>query len=95
MKKAQIILLSLFIFFLNWNNVLGKNEKLSKQFQLQSKETNAPNFVRLLVMRLIFGIASSMGLGDRLSGFLGGVFVPPGADDYDDYDLFDGDDIDL
>lgn len=42
-------------------------------------------------MRLIYGIASSMGLEDRLSGILGGFFVPPGADDdYSDY----GDDDD-
>lgn len=36
-------------------------------------------------MRLIYGLASSMGLGERLAGFLGGIFVPPGADDYGDY----------
>lgn len=42
------------------------------------------NFIRLVVMRLVFGVASSMGLGENLSGVLGGMFVPPGAD-YDDY----------
>lgn len=34
-------------------------------------------------MRLVFGVASAMGLGENLSGVLGGIFVPPGADDYD------------
>ncbi|XP_015117240.1 uncharacterized protein LOC107041277 [Diachasma alloeum] len=61
-----------------------------KQFQLQNKETNTPNFIRLLIMRLIFGLAKSMGLADRLSGFLGGIFVPPGADDYDYGDDYGG-----
>ncbi|XP_037928480.1 uncharacterized protein LOC119662795 [Teleopsis dalmanni] len=48
------------------------------------KETSTPNFVRLVVMRLIYGIASTMGLEDRLEGVFNGVFVPPNADD----DLF-------
>lgn len=43
------------------------------------------NFMRLLVMRLVFGVATAMGLGENLSGVLGGIFVPPGADDYSDY----------
>lgn len=41
--------------------------------------------MRLLMMRLVFGVASTMGLGENLSGVLGGIFVPPGADDYNDY----------
>ncbi|XP_043267326.1 uncharacterized protein [Venturia canescens] len=57
----------------------------AKQFALQSKETNVANFVRLVVMRLVFGVASAMGLGENLSGVLGGVFVPPGAEDDYDY----------
>lgn len=45
--------------------------------------------MRLFVMRLIFGLASAMGYGEGLSNFLGGIFVPPGADDYgDDYNDF-------
>ncbi|KOX77183.1 hypothetical protein WN51_10273 [Melipona quadrifasciata] len=55
------------------------------QLSLQSKETNVVNFMRLLVMRLVFGVASAMGLGENLSGVLGGIFVPPGAEDYSDY----------
>lgn len=72
------------------------NDKLrEKQFltDLETRETNPPNFVRLLVMRLIYGIASQMGFEERLQGFLNGAFVPPGADD-GDYDLFDGGDDD-
>ncbi|XP_060815048.1 uncharacterized protein LOC132906681 [Bombus pascuorum] len=59
--------------------------KKTTQLSLQSKETNVVNFMRLLVMRLVFGVASAMGLGENLSGVLGGIFVPPGADDYSDY----------
>ncbi|CAK9800856.1 hypothetical protein ANTRET_LOCUS7696 [Anthophora retusa] len=55
------------------------------QLSLQSKETNVVNFMRLLMMRLVFGVATAMGLGENLSGVLGGIFVPPGADDYSDY----------
>lgn len=37
------------------------------------------------MLRLVFGVASTMGLGENLSSLLGGIFVPPGADDYGDY----------
>lgn len=73
----------------NFQVKCNQTEASSKQGLLQSKETNAPNFVRLVVMRLIYGIFSLMGWEESLSGFLGGVFVPPGADDYSDY----GDDL--
>ncbi|XP_029050477.1 uncharacterized protein LOC117607590 [Osmia lignaria lignaria] len=59
--------------------------KKTTQVSLQSKETNVVNFMRILMMRLVFGIASTMGLGENLSDVLGGIFVPPGADDYSDY----------
>ncbi|XP_017764612.1 PREDICTED: uncharacterized protein LOC108554003 [Eufriesea mexicana] len=59
--------------------------KKTTQLSLQSKETNVVNFMRLLMLRLVFGVASAMGLGENLSGVLGGIFVPPGADDYSDY----------
>lgn len=64
----------------------------SKQFfaDAQSRETNTPNFVRLVVMRLIYGLAVQMGFEDRLSGVLNGIFVPPNAED--DYGGF-GDDL--
>lgn len=57
------------------------------------KETSPPNFVRLVVMRLIYGLASTMGLEERLEDVFNGAFVPPNADDgffsfggYDDND---------
>lgn len=49
-------------------------------------------------MRLIYGSAVSMGLGEQISDALNGAFVPPGVDDYDDYGsdggLFSRDDDD-
>lgn len=64
-----------------------RTRKRYKEYQL--RETTPPNFVRLVIMRLIYGIASSFGMEERLSGFLGGIFVPPGAED-DDYGDFGG-----
>lgn len=36
-------------------------------------------------MRLVYGIATRVGLGEQISEALNGVFVPPGVDDYSDY----------
>lgn len=57
--------------------------------ELELRETNPPNFLRLLVMRLIYGIAAQMNLEERVSGWFNGAFVPPNAD-YDDYGLGGG-----
>lgn len=59
-----------------------KEDKYAKQLEL--RETSPPNFVRLLIMRLIYGIAAQMNLEERVSGWFNGAFVPPNAD-YDDY----------
>lgn len=66
----------------------ARKRKHSKQKQIESRETNVFNFVRLLVLRLVYGIATSMGFGEGISDFLGGIFVPPGVeDDYDELGL--------
>lgn len=65
----------------------SRKKKHSKK-QIQSRETNIFNFLRLLVMRLVYGVATSMGFGEGISEFLGGIFVPPGVED-DDYGDFD------
>lgn len=58
-----------------------------------------PLFSRLSVMRLIYGVATRLGLGEQITEALNGVFVPPGVEDYD-YDregfglLGDDDDYD-
>ncbi|XP_011290269.1 uncharacterized protein LOC105261471 [Musca domestica] len=44
------------------------------------KETTAPDFIRLVVMRLIYGLATTMGVEERLEGLFNGAFVPPNAD---------------
>lgn len=75
------------------NTVNGKRKtkiQNQKQFEqdrqtLQSRETDPPNFLRLLLMRLIYGIAVQVGQEDRLAGFLNGIFVPPNADDDDGF----------
>lgn len=54
--------------------------------ELELRETNPPNFLRLLVMRLIYGIAAQMNLEDRVAGWFNGAFAPPNAD-YDDYGI--------
>ncbi|KAL7292105.1 uncharacterized protein LOC106653089 [Trichogramma pretiosum] len=55
---------------------------------VQAKETNSFDFVRLLIMRMIYGIASMMGYGEQVSEFFGGILVPPGAEDQeDDFDF--------
>ena len=62
-----------------------ESKKAKQVLALESKETSTANFFRLLVMRLIFGVAAAMGWGDNLSSFLNGALIPPGAEDYDDY----------
>lgn len=57
--------------------------------ELELRETNPPNFVRLVIMRLIYGIAAQMNLEERLAGLFNGAFVPPNAD-YDDYGIGGG-----
>ncbi|XP_055838385.1 uncharacterized protein LOC129906599 [Episyrphus balteatus] len=52
-------------------------------FGAQGKETSTPDFVRLVVMRIIYGIASTMGAEERLAEIFNGAFVPPGEDDGD------------
>lgn len=57
--------------------------KNQKQMLYETRETSPPNFVTLLFFRLVYGIASQMGLEDRLPGFI----APPNSDD-GDYGFF-------
>ncbi|XP_015593172.1 uncharacterized protein LOC107266810 [Cephus cinctus] len=84
MSKLRLVLIGLIVTALAIHHADCKG-KDTKKIALQSKETNVVNFVRLIVMRLVFGVASAMGLGENLSGVLGGIFVPPGTEEYDDY----------
>lgn len=64
--------------------VLAHGNGFNKPRQLilggAGKETSTPDFVRLVVMRLIYGLATSMGVEDRLEGLFNGAFVPPNAE---------------
>lgn len=53
--------------------------KTLKQLAYEARETSTPNFVRLVLMRLVYGIAVQMGVDDRLDNVFGGAFVPPNA----------------
>jgi hypothetical protein len=57
--------------------------KNQKQMLYETRETSPPNFVTLLFMRLVYGIATQMGFEDRLPGFI----APPNADE-GDYGFF-------
>ena len=63
---------------------INRNSKLpklknQKQLLYETRETSPPNFVTLLFFRLIYGIATQMGIEDRLPGFI----APPNADEAD------------
>ncbi|XP_063368395.1 uncharacterized protein LOC134656802 [Cydia amplana] len=65
-----------------------------KQLTLQRKETTPVDFTRLLVMRVVYGVAKMMGFQEQVGNVLNGALVPPGADDDDDDDFFGDDDDD-
>jgi hypothetical protein len=62
--------------------------KNQKQMLYETRETSPPNFVTLLFFRLIYGIATQMGIEDRLPGFI----APPNADDDGGFFSFGGGD---
>lgn len=86
MRKVLIILVIISLVILCAGKK-HKNKKHQKQLLSLSQETNPANFARLVIMRLIYGLASTMGLEENISGVLNGAFVPPGVenDDYGDY----------
>lgn len=60
--------------------------KNQKQMLYETRETSPPNFVTLFFMRLVYGIATTMGIEDRLPGFV----APPNADEGDFFSLGGG-----
>ncbi|KAJ8916628.1 hypothetical protein NQ315_000273 [Exocentrus adspersus] len=99
MRVLRVIGIVTAIVLLIFSSVEARpKKKHSKAMILRQKETNAVNFIRLAVMRVIYSVATNMGFGEQISGVLNGAFVPPGAEDYDDYDyrsapiLFDTED---
>ncbi|XP_076255451.1 uncharacterized protein LOC143193256 [Rhynchophorus ferrugineus] len=96
MRFYRIALLLLIVVLL-LTDTCGAKKRKSKKAKgqiLRQKETNAVNFIRLAVMRLIYGVATRVGFGEPISEALNGAFVPPGVDEYDDYGggLFSDDD---
>lgn len=90
-------ILSVLILFFVFSLCEMKKRKMdyptNKQLTLQRKETTPVDFTRLLVMRLVYGMAKVMGFEEPVSEILNGAFVPPGADDDDFDDDGDGDDL--
>lgn len=70
-----------------------KDYPTEKQLTLQRKETTPVDFTRLVVMRLVYGLAKVMGFSEPISEALNGAFIPPGVDDDDDFDDDDDDGI--
>lgn len=91
-----VVLMLLFTITVDGRRRRTHKAKLTKKqlfFLDETRETSPPNFLRLVLMRLIYGIAVQMGVEERLDGVLNGAFVPPNAeDDYGDIGDF-GDDI--
>ncbi|XP_031331900.1 uncharacterized protein LOC116162426 [Photinus pyralis] len=73
----------------------AKTSRKLRKGLLRQKETNPVNFIRLVVMRLIYGMATRMGFGENISEALNGAFVPPGVEEDYDFDLSDQDDYDF
>lgn len=84
--RTALLAASLAVFFLAAS---AKRKPTNKQLALQQKETSPVTFISLVIMRLVYGLATSMGLGERLADFMGGAFVPPGAEE--DYEIVDFD----
>lgn len=77
---------------------MKKREKIrdyptEKQLTLQRKETTPVHFTRLLVMRVVYGMAKVMGFEEQIGEVFNGALVPPGAEEDDDY-FFGSDDDD-
>ncbi|VEN34805.1 unnamed protein product [Callosobruchus maculatus] len=64
-------------------NVFNLSAASRKTNILRQKETNPVKFIRLAVMRLVYGVATRLGFGEQISEALNGAFVPPGVEDYD------------
>lgn len=64
---------------------ISKNTKLKNQKQIlySTRETSTPSFITMLLFRLVYGIASQMGVEDRIPSFL----APPNSED-GDYGFF-------
>ncbi|KAK9496870.1 hypothetical protein O3M35_012913 [Rhynocoris fuscipes] len=91
-KDLRIKTLQISILFLIL--VITKSECSDRAMKKHPRETNLVNFVRLLVLRLIYGFATMLGLQDSISEVANGALVPPGVEDdysFGDYREYDAD----
>ncbi|CAF4801247.1 unnamed protein product [Pieris macdunnoughi] len=86
MKRYLFICAILFCIYVSECKTRKMDYPTEKQLVLQRKETSPVDFTRLLVMRVVYGMAKVLGFEEPVSGILNGAFVPPGADDDDDFD---------
>lgn len=79
------LILCFIIIILQISSVQGNHR--DTVLQKLPRETNLINFVRLFVLRLIYGFATMFGFGESISEVGDGALVPPGVDDdyIDDY----------
>ncbi|KAH8263289.1 hypothetical protein KR044_006875 [Drosophila immigrans] len=61
--------------------VVDSNDPVFAGDARKQPATSAPSFIQLVIMRLIYGIASTIGVEDRLEDTFNGAFIPPNADD--------------
>uniref|UniRef100_A0A4P6D7K8 Protein rhodnius neglectus n=3 Tax=Rhodnius TaxID=13248 RepID=A0A4P6D7K8_RHOPR len=85
MTWTQLIQFSAVCLALAISSVQGNHR--DTVLQKLPRETNLINFVRLFVLRLIYGFATMFGFGESISEVGDGALVPPGVDDdyIDDY----------
>ncbi|XP_044764197.1 uncharacterized protein LOC123320823 [Coccinella septempunctata] len=82
MEIGRVLIFAVLLCIFTMQVCVAK-KKVKKSMVLREKETNPINFIRLAVMRLVYGIATRIGFGEEISEALNGAFLPPGVDDYD------------
>lgn len=85
----SLILLLILSYQCCKGKIFNKVREKHLRHRWELRETNQFNFIRLVIMRMIYGLAVQLGLQERLLGLFSGAFAPPNADydDDDDYDL--------
>lgn len=64
----------------------------SRQLSRQKNDVSTPNFIRLVLLRLLYGIATNMGLEDQLEDVFNGALIPPSSNDALDFEEYGDDD---
>ncbi|EEB20273.1 hypothetical protein Phum_PHUM609140 [Pediculus humanus corporis] len=95
-KRIKKLLFTIIIVLSLWVCLSECKKKKKKETDKKPNETetNIFNFLRLFFFRMIYGFATMFGAQEDISDFMGGIFVPPGADDAEYRDYLDGDQVD-